>query len=116
MNLIAPEFRGGEIAGHNNGAARAVYLDHVLPALGLGNREELFEHFEDILGRMIVVIEQHDVIERRELVGDAYAQWSLESGAWLAACFCSYDSDGGPGFNSQVLSLKQKGAQRIRRD
>jgi hypothetical protein len=68
MNLVAPEFSRGQIASHHDGTAGTVHFNHVIPSLRFGDREQLFEHFDDVFGRVIVVIEQHDVIERRVLV------------------------------------------------
>src|SRR5579872_2916952 len=68
MNLIAAEFGLVELAGHDDGAAGGVNLHGVLEGVGFREGEKLLEHLDHVLVGVLVVVEQHDVVEWRELV------------------------------------------------
>jgi hypothetical protein len=67
LNLIAAELGLIAFASHDDGAAGGVDFDRVAIS-DLGRHHEyLAEHFDDVIVGVIVVIEQDDVEQRRQL-------------------------------------------------
>ena len=69
MDLIAGEFRLRELTGNHNRSALGIYLDRML--IGGFERQEKqgTQHFNYVVIGMFVVIEQDDVVERKETFG-----------------------------------------------
>lgn len=68
MNLISFPFGFFQARGEDNAGAGAVGFDGVSERRGVGDLEDGLQHFDDILKRVLVVIQDNDVIELAQLV------------------------------------------------
>src|SRR5262245_16925939 len=63
MNLISFGLRLAETARHHNAAARCISLDGVSHRCCVRKPENMLQHLDNILERMLLVIEDDDVIK-----------------------------------------------------
>ena len=68
MNLIAREFGVRQFTNDQNRAAAAVHLFGVPIGLIQGEDENPLEHLDYVVVGVIVVVQQHDPVERNHLV------------------------------------------------
>jgi len=82
MNLVACEFGLRTLAGDHDGAALGVDLDSVLVGGFERQEEQRPQHFDHVIIRVIVVVEQDDVIERFEALGVLGSGFWSSGGGW----------------------------------
>ena len=68
MNLIARVFRLRQLAGDQNRAAAPVHFLGVPVGLIQGEDENPLEHLDYVVVGMIVVVQEHDPVERDQLI------------------------------------------------
>ena len=68
MNLIAREFRLRQFAGDQNCAAAPVHLFGMPVGLIQGEDENPLEHLDYVVVGVIVVVQEHDPVERNQLI------------------------------------------------
>jgi len=61
VNLIPSELRLRALAGNHDGPARGVDLPRMLKSDLLREKEELLKHFDHIVVRMLVIVQQNDM-------------------------------------------------------
>ena len=68
MNLIAREFRVRQFTYDQDRTAAAIHLFGVMVGLIQGEDENPLEHLDYVVVGVIVVVQQHDPVERNQLV------------------------------------------------
>ena len=68
MNLIAREFRVRQFTNNQNRAAAPVHLLGVMVGLIQGEDEDPLEHLDYVVVGVIVVVQEHDPVERNQLI------------------------------------------------
>jgi hypothetical protein len=65
MDLIPGILGFRQFAGDEPGAAGGIHFLRVLESLLGGKDEDLLEHLDDVVVSVIVIVEEHDLIELR---------------------------------------------------
>ena len=67
VNLVAAEFCDRQFRCQDDGAARCVDFNGMLIGARLTQEKERLKHLDDVVIRVLIVVEQHDVIQRNAL-------------------------------------------------
>jgi len=82
MDLIAREFGVRTLTGDHNSTAFSIHLDGVLIGGFKGQKEERSQHFDDVVVRMVVVVQQNDMEQRLQTLGVVGSGFWSSRGGW----------------------------------
>lgn len=68
LDLAAPEFRRGQVAGKHHGTARGIHLFRVTESLMRTDKEEALQHLDYVFVGVLVVIQKDNIVEGREFI------------------------------------------------
>jgi len=82
MDLVPPVFGLWALTCHDDRAPRGIHLHRVLIRGFYRQEEQRAQHFHYIIVGVLVVIEQDDVVERREAFGFESSGFRSSRGDW----------------------------------